>query len=1047
MSNTFVGAARALLFSGLCVLLSACGGDVAGIDGTGGPAESTYMAARVTALGPAAAAGPDSVTVNGVRYDASNAEVIMDGQLGSQNDLAIGQIVMVDGTIDEEGATGVANTIRHNTSVLGPIDSIIVSENRFRVLGQDILVDDKTLFTEGVTTLVQLQESQLVRISGFLNSLGQTVATYIDVSVVADTYKVVGPVSELDVNNKTLKINQLLVSYQQAGLPSDVSNGDVLEVHGSFSESLQQLLATESVVVTPPLGESGRRVELEGLINRVNSSTAFDLHGVAIVVPDEVVYVNGSAEDIAVNVRVEVEGSVSDDGRELIAERIIFIHTLILSDRGDIGENQTKVFTFESTDADKGLWVNLKNHSDFPLAIIKFALYAVEGEALSTYCYSTSTFCYVDIPGAGNWQIVLRSQAASSYELTAYFRRAQRVEARTLTAGEPIVVDAVAGVQRAYTLAAAPDAGVLQVTLGEVDQDFHFYVMADDQPTARRHDCRRRVAANGYATCYVLADRALEHWHIVVEGARDGRYQLQVDYIEPIALDAHSAQAGTLDHGAALYRIKADELDVSLAAVLSDVVGNVTLWVQKNTPPIDWSGYCGARGQCIVGNDSASDWYIMLFGTVGSRYNLTAFTQTLQPPVVDFTPGETLHVVQQAGVRAIYRLPAGEPGSVMIASLVSDTDNQAPFRLIVSPDFESSAFTPCNYYDSNFFKASCFYRNDDVPQARYIVVEGVFAGGYSLSLQHQQLTRLVSGETLTDTLTEPHGALYQLDVGADINSVAAVVNEASAPGRIILMEGAPKITAINCSRYSMSDQRMCVHRNTQATSWYVYVTGEMGTHYTLTAAAQPLKLAPRILTPGETLHIQQQAAVQAHYILPPGPPGSVLTAVLSDMDANFNLYLDAHPIVFSGRSDFSSSNPGLSNDELRVIHGADDDHKYLLVQGAMSGAYSLFFDYLLPTQATAGVRTEGVVEHVGGQLYVIDFEQPVAAIKMTLSGLSDTLNVRMRAGGVPGYYSCPRDFSRYHDAQCVSHQGAHSRWYVLIRSEENEAYDFVVEAQ
>src|SRR5512143_1087467 len=84
------------------LVLAACGGgsgnNVAGIDRTGSPAIAAY--GTVSAFG--------SVVVNGVHYNTSGTTFTIDGDAGAQSDLAIGDVVLVKGTLDTGGATGVA---------------------------------------------------------------------------------------------------------------------------------------------------------------------------------------------------------------------------------------------------------------------------------------------------------------------------------------------------------------------------------------------------------------------------------------------------------------------------------------------------------------------------------------------------------------------------------------------------------------------------------------------------------------------------------------------------------------------------------------------------------------------------------------------------------------------------------------------------------------------------------------------------------------------------------------------------------------------------
>ena len=104
-------------------LVVACGGgggdQVAGIDGGGNPAP---VAINIVSQGTITGFG--SVIVNGVRYDTSNATFTIDGSPGTESDLAVGQVVVVSGTINQAGTEGTAASVDFDDAVEGPIESI-----------------------------------------------------------------------------------------------------------------------------------------------------------------------------------------------------------------------------------------------------------------------------------------------------------------------------------------------------------------------------------------------------------------------------------------------------------------------------------------------------------------------------------------------------------------------------------------------------------------------------------------------------------------------------------------------------------------------------------------------------------------------------------------------------------------------------------------------------------------------------------------------------------------------------------------------------------
>ncbi|MGB5489293.1 MAG: hypothetical protein WBM76_00560, partial [Woeseiaceae bacterium] len=74
------------------------------------------------AQGPISTFG--SVVVNGVRYETTSAAFTVNGLSGSQDDLRVGQVITVSGTIDDNGVDGNADEVNFDDNVKGPIQSI-----------------------------------------------------------------------------------------------------------------------------------------------------------------------------------------------------------------------------------------------------------------------------------------------------------------------------------------------------------------------------------------------------------------------------------------------------------------------------------------------------------------------------------------------------------------------------------------------------------------------------------------------------------------------------------------------------------------------------------------------------------------------------------------------------------------------------------------------------------------------------------------------------------------------------------------------------------
>ncbi len=132
----------------MAVLIVACGSD-SGSDSGAGTTAGIDRGGITIAQGPITGFG--SVIVNGVRYATSGASIIVDGASATEADLAIGQVVRVEGSVDANGTTGTATTIIFDDDVEGPVQSIDLATGRIVVLGQPVQTSAATSFDDSIT--------------------------------------------------------------------------------------------------------------------------------------------------------------------------------------------------------------------------------------------------------------------------------------------------------------------------------------------------------------------------------------------------------------------------------------------------------------------------------------------------------------------------------------------------------------------------------------------------------------------------------------------------------------------------------------------------------------------------------------------------------------------------------------------------------------------------------------------------------------------------------------------------------------------------------
>lgn len=309
----------------LAVLLTACGGGggsavpVGAIDGGG--------ARNVVAYGPVNGFG--SVIVNGVRYDTSQAEIQVNGNVATEAELEVGQLVRV--VASESGSTLTASLVAYDDNVTGPVSAIDLAASTMTVLGQPVIINAGTSFDDSIIprSLEGLTVGDIVEISGHVDSANRIVATRVELEDPGSEFEITGRVSNLDSAGMRFDINGLTVDYSQATLEDfaggQVADGDLVEVEGTQFGTAGEFIAIRVEFEDDLFGDDDvdADVEIEGMITRFASAQDFDVAGIAVTTTSATTYDDGAAGDLALDVLVEVSGRFNSSG-VLVADEIEF---------------------------------------------------------------------------------------------------------------------------------------------------------------------------------------------------------------------------------------------------------------------------------------------------------------------------------------------------------------------------------------------------------------------------------------------------------------------------------------------------------------------------------------------------------------------------------------------------------------------------------------------------------------------------------------------------------------------------------------------------
>ena len=319
------------LVFGSLLALSAC--ELDGLPGLGGTLK------KVTSSGVISARDDQgkTIVINGVSFDISAASVSIDDNPGNSDQLSIGMVVSVEGSVEKESSTGVATHVSFENEVEGPVTTNSVSsDNSLVVLGQRVLVDDNTLLESevaGISSIADIEPGQRVEVSGHSSGDGSIVATRVEVKLedanhIDDNYEVKGVVSNLTAT--TFNLGDTLVVHDQAVLSDfgslSLADGMYVEVKSSTGiDPSQQLVAIE-IELENAHGKKisstdSDEMEIQGIVSSTLDNNLVDVNGHTVRLDQSTQIENGSEADLISGAKVEVEGHLDDDGN-LVAHEI-----------------------------------------------------------------------------------------------------------------------------------------------------------------------------------------------------------------------------------------------------------------------------------------------------------------------------------------------------------------------------------------------------------------------------------------------------------------------------------------------------------------------------------------------------------------------------------------------------------------------------------------------------------------------------------------------------------------------------------------------------
>ena len=293
-----------------CLLaLAACGGGSGpdlggGIGGTGKP---------ILRVGPVTAV--NDLTVGGVKFDTAEANVLISGTVATPADIQVGMVARVSGT--DDGGVAAADTIVIDEVVKGILEAK-VDATTLTVQGQTVLVDASTLYGPGISPASPdgLSIGDPLEIYGLVRSAGVATAVRIERELSLSEFRLQGYAASVDQGSSKFSIGTQVIDYLGADTSDLVgghpTNGQLVEVRAlNVLNGLGELQATEVKAEDLDDTPDNDDTEIEGFIQAVNSPTQFVVAGVTVNTNASTVYEGGTAVDVVVGARVEVEGALA----------------------------------------------------------------------------------------------------------------------------------------------------------------------------------------------------------------------------------------------------------------------------------------------------------------------------------------------------------------------------------------------------------------------------------------------------------------------------------------------------------------------------------------------------------------------------------------------------------------------------------------------------------------------------------------------------------------------------------------------------------------
>lgn len=257
--------------------------------------------------------GFGSLYVNGVRYNTDNADFTVNGQLGSEDAIRLGDRVVLSGLTNNQGRF-IANSVNYEATATGQIQHNDYANETITIHGQTFVLTGESNLEE--VTFNALKQGDFAEISAVYSEQRGFLISKLERKDDEDTLSLTAKVTALDSANNTLTISDTTFDTSNVTVPQELAVGNIVKIE--FNQ-LNDVNVITYIEIENYDEHDGVSVILDGPIANVTDNS-ITIANTQVLINDDTDFENISLAQLANGTRVVVEAIIINN--QHIAEEI-----------------------------------------------------------------------------------------------------------------------------------------------------------------------------------------------------------------------------------------------------------------------------------------------------------------------------------------------------------------------------------------------------------------------------------------------------------------------------------------------------------------------------------------------------------------------------------------------------------------------------------------------------------------------------------------------------------------------------------------------------